>query len=131
MEAGDKTQGRCISATRVPKTRLFCFPSDDAGVVRKLTSKQLQRLQGIAAASLELSKSDRPDLGIAPEDLIVACNVVLGYDALEDSKTKTKTSVARSLRRTAGAATKPGNVDSFAGRRRAAVVNHQRWPKDK
>ena len=73
-----------MSVLRVPQTRLPRFPSDDAGVMRKLTSKQLQRLRGIAAASLELSKPDRPDLGIAPEDLIVACDVALGHDALED-----------------------------------------------
>jgi hypothetical protein len=51
--------------------------------MQKLNSKQLQRLRGIATASLELSKPDRPDLGIAPEDLIVACDVALGYDTLE------------------------------------------------
>jgi hypothetical protein len=51
--------------------------------MQKLNSKQLQRLRGIATASLELSKPDRPDLGIAPEDLIVACDVELGYDTLE------------------------------------------------
>lgn len=52
--------------------------------MRKLTSKQLARLRGIATASLEMPESDRPDLGIAPEDLLVACDAVLGVDALED-----------------------------------------------
>jgi hypothetical protein len=53
-------------------------------LMRKLTSRQLRRLRGIAGASLELPKPNRPDLGITPEDLIVACDVALGYDALEN-----------------------------------------------
>jgi len=70
-----------------PLVRAECFPhfpSDGVNAMRKLTTKQLQRLRSIAVASLELPKPDRPDLGIAPEDLIVACNVALGHDALED-----------------------------------------------
>lgn len=53
-------------------------------MARKLTAPQLERLRSIATASLETPESARPDLGIAPEDLIVACDVALGYDALEN-----------------------------------------------
>ena len=52
--------------------------------MRKLTSKQLECLRGLAAASLEMLQADRPDLGIAPEDLLVACDAALGIDAFED-----------------------------------------------
>lgn len=52
--------------------------------MRKLTPKQLERLRGIAVASLKVPELDRPDLGIAPEDLLVACDAALGVDACED-----------------------------------------------
>jgi hypothetical protein len=54
--------------------------------MRKLTPRQLNRLRDIAAASLEVPKSDRPDLGIAPEDLLVACNAALKFDTHEDEE---------------------------------------------
>jgi len=69
------------------------------GGMRKLTTKQLQRLRGIATTSLELPKPDRPDLGIAPEDLIVACDVVLGHDALEDEDEDERRALIETYRR--------------------------------
>jgi hypothetical protein len=74
--------------------------------MRKLTSKQLRRLRGIAAASLELPKPDRPDLGIAPEDLIVACDVVLGRDALEDEDEDERRALIETYRRSCAEAWK-------------------------
>lgn len=56
--------------------------------MRKLTSKQLECLRCIATASLEMPQADRPDLGIAPEDLLVACDAALGIDAFEDENTE-------------------------------------------
>ena len=38
--------------------------------MRRLTSKQLVHLRGIATASLEMPESDRPDLGIAAKSII-------------------------------------------------------------
>ena len=89
--------------------------------MRKLTSRQLQRLRSIAAASLKLPKPDRPDLGSAPEDLIVA----LGHDALEgeDEDEDERRALLETYRRTA---LKPGDVDPFASLGRAAAVNLQR-----
>lgn len=53
--------------------------------MRKLTTKQLERLRGIAVVMLESAKtSARIDFGIAPEDLVVACDRALGWDEMPD-----------------------------------------------
>jgi hypothetical protein len=88
--------GGCWSA---PSYARRAEPRGPFKVMQKLNSKQLQRLRGIAAASLELSKPDRPDLGIAPEDLIVACDVALGRDALEDEDEDERRALIETYRR--------------------------------
>ena len=113
------------------RPRLSCFP----GVMRKLTSKQLQRLRGIAAASLELSKPDRPDLGIASEDLIVACDVVLGHDALEDEDEDERRALIETYRRSCAEAWKRRPLRKLQARRSSqpstmADVHHARAALD-
>lgn len=52
--------------------------------MRLLTTEQLKRLRAIAVADLESSSVARKDLGIAPEDLLVACDRALGWDDMAD-----------------------------------------------
>lgn len=52
--------------------------------MQRLTTKQLERLRGVAKSALKKPLEDRPDLGIAPEDLLVACDRVLGLDSPDE-----------------------------------------------
>lgn len=58
--------------------------------MRKLTTKQLERLRGIALAILESSPNTRADLGIAPEDLVIACDRALGWDDMPEEDVEEK-----------------------------------------
>jgi hypothetical protein len=56
-------------------------------LMRKLAAKQLERLRGIAVMSLEAAPSAPPvrfDFGVAPEDLVVACDRALGWDEMAE-----------------------------------------------
>ena len=52
--------------------------------MRKLTTKQLEHLRGIAVKSLESAPSARVNFGIAAEDLVVACDRALGWDEMAE-----------------------------------------------
>lgn len=52
--------------------------------MRKLTTNQLERLRGLATASLDSNVV--VDFGSAPEDLVVACDRALGWDAMEEEE---------------------------------------------
>ena len=52
--------------------------------MRRLSANQLKRLRLIAVAMLEAPSGQHSDLGIAPEDLVVACDRALGFDEMAD-----------------------------------------------
>lgn len=52
--------------------------------MRKLTAKQLERLRGIAVKALESAPPARINFGMAPEDLVVACDRALGWDEMAE-----------------------------------------------
>lgn len=52
--------------------------------MRRLTTRQLEKLRGVAVAMLESPPNARADLGIAPEDLVVACDRALGWDDMAE-----------------------------------------------
>lgn len=52
--------------------------------MHKLTPGQLERLRGIAVETLESAPSSRIDFGMAPEDLVVACDRALGWDEMAE-----------------------------------------------
>lgn len=57
---------------------------------RKLTQPKLEHLRKIATASLagkpQLRRERHDKLGVAPEDLVVACDRALRWDAMEEEE---------------------------------------------
>lgn len=58
--------------------------------MRSLAQRQLERLRQMAAAALEAPVLDRPDFGMAPEDLVVACDRALGWDSMDEESDEEK-----------------------------------------
>lgn len=52
--------------------------------MRCLTAKQLERLRARAVAALQSPPWARVDFGMAPEDLVVACDRALGWDEMAE-----------------------------------------------
>lgn len=54
--------------------------------MRKLNEAQLYQLRAMAQLELELPRDARIDFGVAPEDLIVACDRATGADDMTEEE---------------------------------------------
>lgn len=52
--------------------------------MRSLSTRQLEQLRKRATTALEMPYDVRPDFGMAPEDLVVACDRALGWDSMDE-----------------------------------------------
>jgi hypothetical protein len=99
-----------------------CFVTNP---MRKLTPEKLERLRGVATSMLEAPLTARIDLGIAPEDLVVACDRALGWDAMTDETDDEKHALVDSSHQQCAAAWRVvmGNNRTSVGDRVYAVLS--------